>query len=130
MPLSEAIPASAPHRSGPILVVDDDAVIRSLIVDLLQGEGYQVVGAIDGLDALAMLDRVRPRLVVSDVVMPRLGGVELRDAMRQRNVLTPVLLMSAMGQPTTIDRSRFMNKPFDIDTLLAKVDELLALDGQ
>ena len=65
-----------------ILVVDDEPLIRDVVVDLLRDEGYVVVTADDGLAALEMVQQEAPRLVVMDVMMPRMDGRAAFRAMR------------------------------------------------
>ena len=112
-----------------ILVVDDEPLIRDVVVDLLGDEGYSVVTADDGRTALEVFQREAPALVLMDVMMPRLDGQAAFRAMRehaQRDGL-PVILMSAMAEPADLDPevTAFLRKPFDLDQLLALVARLL-----
>jgi len=126
-----------------ILVVEDEPGVRRLVCDILQRAGHVVRSASDGvqalayLDAEAALDRVVDAapvaLVVSDVVMPEMGGIELCAVLRERRPGLPVLLMS--GYPASqagapAPEVPFLTKPFTPADLLAEVGALLdAPDG-
>jgi two-component system response regulator MprA len=113
-----------------ILVVDDEPLIRDVVVDLLRDEGYAVVIADDGLAALEMIQQEAPALVLMDVMMPRMDGRAAFRAMREHahGDSLPVILMSAMVEPTDLDPeiTAFLRKPVDLDQLLALIARLLA----
>jgi len=88
-----------------ILVVDDEHLVRNLTVQVLERAGYDVVSASDAQTALDMLDDATVDLVVSDVVMPGLSGVELLNELRDRRPDLPVLLMTG-GSPQPERTSR------------------------
>jgi putative nucleotidyltransferase with HDIG domain len=83
--------------SGPILVIDDDPIVRTTVVEMLERSGFTPLEAATHEDALAHLDDPRVRLVVSDIVMPGLNGFELAEAVRQRRPSLPVLLITGAG---------------------------------
>jgi CheY-like chemotaxis protein len=112
-----------------ILVVDDEPLIRDVVVDLLRDEGYAVVTADDGHAALEMVQQEAPALVLMDVMMPRMDGRAAFRAMREHahgNGL-PVILMSAMAEPADLDPeiTAFLRKPLDLDYLLTLIAQLL-----
>lgn len=115
--------------SATILVVDDDVLIRGFLCELLEQEGYAVAAAGDGVDALAVLERQPVDLIVSDVVMPRMGGIALRESLRESlrtsKRSTPLILMSAMAKPRLFDDVVFVRKPFDMELLLETVVDCL-----
>ncbi len=117
-----------------VLVVDDSAATRAFIAGALEGGGpYRVTQAESGLQALRLLPRQRFDLVVSDVNMPDLNGIELvrfvRESPEHRD--TPVLLVSTDGGPAA-DRGRklgatgYLVKPFTPEDLLRAVEGLVA----
>ena len=114
-----------------ILVVDDEPVIRELLVAILGNEGYATVAASDGVAALEALNEGGIDVVLSDTMMPRLGGVELIRAMRTRPGLstTPVILLSAAARPDLdgLGVCLFLPKPFDLTSLLDEVADAVAL---
>jgi PAS domain S-box-containing protein len=127
-------PAGSPVQGGAtVLVVEDDSRVRALAVRALQAEGYVVLEAADGVGALALLDEsgVRPQLVVTDVVMPRMNGRQLHDAVVARWPGLPVLFMSGhTGEAAVLERlvpagAAFLGKPFTPGALARAVAELL-----
>ncbi|HEX4930263.1 MAG TPA: response regulator [Gaiellaceae bacterium] len=114
-----------------ILVGDDDPSLRELIRAVL-GPGYRFVEAADGLEVLAIAQDERPDLIVLDVMLPKLSGIEVLDALRADTELstTPVVVITAWshaeGDAWTAGADRFVSKPFDPDDLSAAVEELLA----
>lgn len=115
-----------------ILVVDDDDQIRSLIVDVLELEGYETRGAADGRAALATAQGWRPDLIVLDLMMPGMDGWAFRAEQRHRADIAaiPVLIVSAtrhLEQRTqSLAPAAVIAKPFDIDRLVEIVQRLLA----
>jgi CheY-like chemotaxis protein len=114
-----------------ILVVDDEPVIRELLVQVLRDEGYATVTAGDGVAALESLESGDIDLVLTDTMMPRLDGVALIRTMRKRPVLNtmPVVLLSAAGRPALdgMGDCVFLPKPFDLTSLLAAVADAVAI---
>ncbi len=113
-----------------ILVVEDEPGLRRLVAEILRRRGYRVRVAADGIDALDVLqtERTLPDLVLSDVVMPRLGGRELAETMTARGIMIPVLFMSGYqaGEELPYEsRYAFVPKPFTPDDLVVKVRQLL-----
>ncbi len=110
-----------------ILVVDDDPSIRHLVCALLTGEGYAVEMASDGQAALDCITRAAPDLIISDVNMPRRDGLSLLQTLRRDGVSIPVVLMSALPIHSGIAAVPVLAKPFDLETLLGQVTQLLAI---
>jgi two-component system response regulator MprA len=115
-----------------ILVVDDEVVIQSVLVDVLGDAGYAVVTANDGQAALEVVRRETPALVLMDVMMPRMDGRAAFRAMREHvpGDGLPIVLMSAMAKPADLDPeiTAFLRKPVDLDQLLALVARLVTDD--
>jgi hypothetical protein len=127
---SEAIGA-APRGSEAILVVDDGPQVRDVMCRALTRAGYRVLVASDGLEAMerAAADP-SIALVVSDVVMPKMGGFELLAALRAKRPELPVLLVSGhpgevIGDETLPDAVDLLAKPFSLDELRRRVRALL-----
>jgi CheY-like chemotaxis protein len=85
-----------------VLIVEDDANMRSLLRRLLQREGWTVAEAVDGHEALEKLHTLRPQLVLLDLIMPQINGFEVMDAMRRDEALRdiPVIVVTAMDITT------------------------------
>jgi CheY-like chemotaxis protein len=104
-----------------ILVVDDEQGVVEILAEVLQDEGYAVLKALDGADGLRLAHEHRPSLVISDVMMPRLSGVELVRRLKdsEETASTPTILMSCVPhEPTSSGATCFLGKPFDLDVFL------------
>jgi CheY-like chemotaxis protein len=117
-------------RAAHVLVVEDEPGLRRLVAEILTRRGYTVEVASDGLEALTSLDETdrQPDLVLSDVVMPRMGGRGLADEIARRGMTMPVLFMSGYpaGEELPEDEAHtFIGKPFTPDALVRKVRALL-----
>jgi len=118
--------------AGRVLVVDDDDVIRQLITVNLELEGFDVVAATDGQDALDKVKAVRPHVVTLDVMMPRVDGWEAAARLRAdpETAHIKVVLLSARAQEADIQRGEkigvdaYLTKPFDPDELIDIVRRL------
>lgn len=108
-----------------IVVVDDDAAMRTLVAELLGEAGHVVRQAIDGEHALAVIVGQPPDLVLSDISMPALSGVELATTLAVKNPSTPVLLMSGTCPLPRTSPAPCLAKPFAPGRLLAMIDDLL-----
>ena len=112
-----------------VLVVDDEPVLRAVVVEALRDEGYAVVVAHDGAAALDLVATSPPDLVLMDVMMPGMDGRAAYLAMRSRADLppVPVVMMSAAIRRHDLDPSvaGYLPKPFDLDDLLALVESLV-----
>ena len=107
-----------------ILAVDDDIDLLRVIEDVLQDEGYTVLTARSGRDALTMLAVSSPDVVLTDVTMPGLDGLSFIDELRHRDTVPPVVLMSGVV-PTGLRDVPLLRKPFDIAELLDEVERAL-----
>jgi DNA-binding NtrC family response regulator len=115
-----------------ILVVDDEPIVRGFASRVLREAGYAVREATDGADALAQIRgaAVDPAVVLSDIVMPRMNGVELLQSLSTEYPALPVLLMSGYGTSHLVQRGiaapcAVLSKPFPADLLLAEVRRCL-----
>jgi two-component system response regulator MprA len=112
-----------------VLVVEDEPVIRELMAILLEDEGYAVRQAVDGLEALEMLEHRGVDLVLSDVKMPRLDGASLVNRLRSRGDAIPVVLMSAVYAEVDLPGVRFLRKPVNCEHLLTIIAAALRETG-
>ena len=112
-----------------ILVVDDDESTRDALAELLGADGYDVVTAANGIEALDRIHHATPSVVVCDVRMPRGGGLELVQKLRLRNATAhvPVIMISAAAgrdrrlEALSLGADDFVAKPIDIDELKARI---------
>jgi CheY-like chemotaxis protein len=116
-----------------ILVVDDDRVTRHVIRGLLRSAGHSVVTASDGVAALKRVEKAAPDLLLLDVWMPRMGGLDVLARLRERGGPRPrVVVMTTDDTPETLLRAvreqahRYLKKPVDPEELLAIVSGALA----
>jgi two-component system response regulator AtoC len=127
--------AGQDHRTTPtgwhILVADDDSASRELSEAILTAEGYRVVTAADGQEALQMLQTVPMDLVLSDLFMPRMGGMELLQAVAELPEPPSVILMTAFAsldsavEATKLGAYGYLTKPFSHDRLSHVVGKAL-----
>jgi CheY-like chemotaxis protein len=114
-----------------ILVVDDEFAMVEALSALLEDEGYHVVTAANGEEALACLrDGAHPDLVLLDVMMPRLDGRDVLRRMQEDAALRsiPVILMSAAAHPleqARLGNAVFLHKPFDLAALFRTIAAML-----
>ena len=112
-----------------VLVVDDDASIRELLSTALEEDGYEVVPAANGQDALAVCERWRPDVIVLDLMMPVMTGFEVLSAMRvnERWAKIPVIVLTGTGGYSAdhLGVAAALEKPFDIHQVKAAVEVAL-----
>lgn len=115
----------APCLPAPILVVDDDDEIREVMKTILELEGYRVIEARDGAEALELLrGSTRPDLILLDLMMPVMDGREFRERQRKDPLLgaIPVVLVSAFSladaNVAAMGAVGYLRKPFELETLL------------
>mgnify|MGYP003385698459 CR=1 FL=1 len=116
-----------------ILIADDEPNIVISLEYLMKREGYAVVVARDGQEALDMLAREKPDLVLLDVMMPHKSGFEVCQAVRASETLrsTKILMLTAKGRDTDVAKGlalgadAYMTKPFSTRELVQKVAEML-----
>lgn len=110
-----------------ILIADDEEFIVDLLATLLEDEGYLVLRAYDGEQALAVAREHQPALVITDIMMPKMNGLDLAKQLRanQHNHEQPaIILMSAVNPTAPIADTIYLPKPFDIDRVLELVSTL------
>lgn len=121
---------------APILVVDDEASIVTYVRLGLELEGFEVVTATTGNEALEALSCIRPRLAVLDVMLPDIDGLTICRRVREWGSDIPILMLTALGESEDVVRGldsgadAYLPKPFKLQELLARVHALLRLVGQ
>ncbi|GAC1447049.1 MAG: response regulator transcription factor [Ktedonobacterales bacterium] len=116
-----------------ILIVEDDAALRDTIAYNLRGEGYHVLVAADGISALEVARLNQPTLILLDLMLPRLDGLEVCRQLRARPETTnvPILMLTARGEETDkivgleMGADDYVTKPFSWNELRARVRALL-----
>jgi DNA-binding NtrC family response regulator len=110
---------------GRILVIDDEQSMVENLTVLLERQGFEVLGALSGQEGLDLFDEEGADLVLSDVRMPKMDGVEVLEAVRDRSPDTPVVLMTAQAslqsaiRAVNLGATHYIQKPFENEELLA-----------
>ena len=111
------------------MVVDDEEELRQLLTKILRQEGFQVAAARSGREALALVEQEPPDLIILDLVMPEMDGLETLKRLRERGVTAKVVILTAYGtaqqtrEAMALDVREFIGKPFDLDRLIRIVAE-------
>jgi len=114
-----------------ILIIEDEAPMRTALADVLEGEGYRTLNAADGESGLRKAADEKPDLILLDIMMPRLDGFAVCAELRRLGNAVPVLMLTAKGQiedrVTGLDvgADDYLVKPFSTEELLARVRALL-----
>ncbi len=114
-----------------MLIVDDDESIRAMLAEFLEFEGYKVGTAQDGRDALDKLRHAPYHVVLTDLKMPRMGGIALLEAMAREAPRTPTVIMTGFGTvETAIDAMKrgaydYLLKPFKLDAVLHVIERAM-----
>lgn len=114
-----------------ILVVEDNADMRELFCTVLSDSGYHAIPALDGMDALDIMDKEYIDLIVADIMMPNMDGYELTRSLRAANYDLPILMVTAKDQFEDIQRGfrsgtdDYMVKPINVKELVLRVEALL-----
>ena len=115
---------------GPILIVDDDAFVRTLLRDMLAAQGHSLLEAENGQQALD-LDGPPPRVILLDLLMPQMSGMEALALIRDRWPATPVLVISSMDSDRLVQEaldagaSGYITKPFHPMEIASAVERVL-----
>ena len=118
-----------------ILVVEDDPNILLGLEEVLKGEGYDVAVCNRGDQAIAAASRIRPALIVLDVMLPGLSGYDVCKQLRSRKLSTPILMLTAKGQELdkvvglNLGADDYVTKPFGVRELVARIQALLRRTG-
>jgi two-component system, OmpR family, KDP operon response regulator KdpE len=117
-------------RSRRILVAEDQDTLRASISRNLRARGFEVVEATNGMDALALWDADEPQLLILDIMMPRMDGLEVCRRVRERSIV-PIIVLTAMDADSDkvaafdLGADDYLCKPFSVEELLARVRAVL-----
>jgi DNA-binding response OmpR family regulator len=115
-----------------ILIAEDEPLILRTLELKLKKEGYQVIGCTDGLDALQKIDSEMPDLIITDIMMPYMSGLEVVRKVKQDNGQKniPVIVLSTMGQENIVEEAfelgadDYLKKPFSLSELSIRIKKL------
>lgn len=111
-----------------ILVVEDEPLIRKMMELKLNKEGYEIISSEDGKDALLKIESENPDMIITDIMMPYVSGLEIVGKVRQnkeRNI--PIIVVSTMGQEATVEEAfklgadDYLTKPFSLVELAMRI---------
>ena len=116
-----------------ILIADDSATVRHLILKFLDGEGYDIVTTSDSANVVDLIDEINPDLVISDIMMPGMDGYTFVRHIRKENPKEslPVIIMSTKSKESMEDLflsygiSGYLQKPFDKEQLISMIKNVL-----
>lgn len=117
-----------------ILIADDRSEVVELVKVALEGENYQILSASDGREALEKIRKMRPDLILLDIIMPKMDGFEVLENLTNNSKTKdiPVIMLTAKGQKVDEQKGRrlgaqdYVVKPFSPSHLLNKIEEMLA----
>jgi DNA-binding response OmpR family regulator len=120
-----------------ILIAEDEALILQTLELKLKKEGYEVIGCVDGLDALQKIDSEQPDLIITDIMMPYMSGLEVvrkvKNDLASKNI--PVIVLSTMGQESIVEEAfdlgadDYLKKPFSLSELTIRIKKLAKKNG-
>ncbi|WP_017446814.1 response regulator [Gayadomonas joobiniege] len=120
-------------RQRLIMLVDDDPIHRGLITETISSLGFSVAEAADGFECLQLIEGCQPDLFLLDVSMPGMNGFELTQALRNKQIKTPIFMVSAEAKEQQLNNTEsqahddYVTKPVNIDKLISKIGNHLAL---
>ena len=115
-----------------VLVIDDQPGIRRLLTEVLQEEGYSVMEAANGYDGLQKAKEFRPALILMDMKMPGMDGIETLKELRRLGIGEKVIMMTAYGELDLVNEAKeigaadYITKPFDIVALCRLIERNIA----
>ncbi|CAD0009146.1 MULTISPECIES: response regulator transcription factor [Flavobacterium] len=120
------------NSSKKIVLAEDNSVLSLLLKVRLEKEGYELLIAIDGKQAITLIEEYRPELVLTDIMMPYVSGLEVISHVRNKlNLQTPIIVFSAAGQEEIVLKAfdlgatDFMSKPFSPHELVIRIKKIL-----
>ena len=118
-----------------VLIIDDQPGIRRLLAEILIEEGYSVITAINGIEGIAKAQEMQPQIILVDMKMPGIDGLETLRELKQRNPHEKVIMMTAYGELDLVNQARelgsvgYVTKPFDLLRLCGMIKDAFKIDG-
>ncbi len=116
-----------------IVMIEDSKAASAVLKEVLEAEGHAVLHAADGVSGLALARRERPDLILLDLLLPKLNGYDVCNALMRDNLTRhiPILIISTLDSPESVEKAKlcgarnFMKKPYQLDDLLREIKRLL-----
>jgi len=116
-----------------VLIVEDEEILLAALKEELSSGGYDIEGAMDGVEGLEKVKTFKPELILLDLLMPKMDGLDVLKNLRKNKPTsaTPVLVLTASATPTTMEKLKSLNvggyiiKPFEPADLMGKINNLL-----
>ena len=116
-----------------IVMIEDSKAASAALKEVLEAEGHAVLHAADGVSGLALARRERPDLILLDLLLPKLNGYDVCNALMRDNLTRhiPILIISTLDSPESVEKAKlcgarnFMKKPYQLDDLLREIKRLL-----
>lgn len=116
-----------------IVMIEDSKAASTVLKEVLAAEGHTILHALDGVSGLAMARREKPDLILLDLLLPKLNGYEVCNALMRDNLTRhiPILIISTLDSPDSMAKAKlcgarnFMKKPYQLDDLLREINRLL-----
>ena len=132
--MQDGIAAASAQGPKKILVVEDSGMARKLVVNTLVAEGYYIFEAVDGLEAVSMVDEVKPDLVLLDLILPKMDGYAVLDVIRKNETYKNLPVIALTSRDALFDKLKgkmrgtdeYLTKPVNPKELLEKVEKHLA----
>ena len=118
-----------------VLIIDDQPGIRRLLAEILIEEGYSVITAINGIEGIAKAQEMQPQIILVDMKMPGIDGLETLRELKQRNPHEKVIMMTAYGELDLVNQARelgsvgYVTKPFDLLRLCGMIQDASKIDS-
>lgn len=134
-PVLNVLPKQLNEIPWKVLVVDDEAAIRRIVAFRLQQNGYQILTAVNGVEALEIFNQTLPDLVIIDLMLPEMSGFELTEQIRKKSYVPIIILSAANDEPSIIKglefgADDFVKKPFSPLELEIRIKGLLKRIGR
>ena len=121
------------NSNSHILIVDDEPQIHTVLTKLLEKEGFSVAGAFNAEEAYQQIEKKRPRLIILDVMMPRISGIDVCNRIKENPDTSDILILILSARDQQADRlagfthgaDDYVSKPFHLQALMRKVHHML-----
>lgn len=116
-----------------ILVAEDEPILLKTIEAHLKKGGYEIITASDGREALGKIDALNPDIIIADIMMPFVSGLEIINAVKKKDVRIPIIILSSMEQENVVleafqlGADDYVTKPFSLNELSIRIKKALLL---